>query len=78
MDSLYLSERILISSDSCKSLISGGVLVDSNDGTIKRIFTSQQEINSWMFIEHGGEVSEVLDFPRERRRLNFLLFASGL
>lgn len=65
MDSLYLSEKILISSDSCKNLISGGVLVDCNDGTIKRVFTSQEEINSWMFIEHGGEVRGKILFSRE-------------
>lgn len=58
MDSLYLSERILICSDECKKLISGGILVSYEDGTVKRIFTSQEEINSWMFIEHGGEASD--------------------
>lgn len=61
MDSLFLSERILISNDSCKKLIPGGILVNLEEGKIKRIFTSQQEINSWLFIEHGGEVN----FPRE-------------
>lgn len=55
MDSLFTSERILISNESCKKLIAGGVLVDQ-EGRIKRIFTSQEEINSWLFIEHGGEV----------------------
>lgn len=59
MDALYLSERILISSDTCNDIISGGILVSFDDGTIKRIFTSQEEINSWMFIEHGGEVRNI-------------------
>lgn len=56
LDALFLSERILISNEAVKTFVSGGILVNFNDGTIKRIFTSQQEINSWMFIEHGGEV----------------------
>ncbi|CRK90870.1 CLUMA_CG004560, isoform A [Clunio marinus] len=60
MDALYLSQRILISSDCCKKLISGGILVSNTDGTIKRVFTSQEEINSYLFIEHGAEV--VYDF----------------
>jgi 5-keto 4-deoxyuronate isomerase len=57
MDSLFTSERILLSSDNCNKLIAGGILVDHESGRIKRIFTSQQEINSWLFIEHGGEVN---------------------
>lgn len=56
MDALYTSERILISSDECKKLISGGILVEHSDGTIKRIFTSQEEINSYLFVQHGAEV----------------------
>lgn len=56
MDSLYTSERILISSDACKKLISGGILIDNEGGTIKRIFTSQEEINSYLFMDHGAEV----------------------
>jgi hypothetical protein len=56
MDSLFLSERILISDENCKKLISGGIVVSVEDGTIKNIFTSQQEINSWIFLSHGGEV----------------------
>lgn len=61
MNALYTSQRILISTDTCKKLISGGILVDQEEGRIKKIFTSQEEINSWLFIEHGGEVN----FPRE-------------
>jgi hypothetical protein len=64
MDSLFTSERILLSSENCRKLVAGGILVDHESGRIKRIFTSQQEINSWLFIEHGGEVN----FPK---RLKF-------
>lgn len=56
MDALYLSERILVSNDVGQSFVSGGVLVSFEDGRILKIFTSQQEINSWLFVEHGGEV----------------------
>jgi allantoinase len=56
MNALYTSERILINNDSCKKLISGGILVNQEAGLIVRIFTTQEEINSWLFIEHGGEV----------------------
>ena len=56
MDSLYLSERILVSTDEGSSLISGGIVVSFTDGTVKRIFTSQQEINSWLFLVCGGDV----------------------
>lgn len=66
MDSLFLSERILICSDECKKLISGGILVNNEDGTVKRIFTSQEEINSWLFIEHGGEASDSQISQEER------------
>jgi len=56
LDSLYLSKRILVDSDDCKDFVSGGVLVSNIDGTIKRILTSQEEINSWMFRSTGSEV----------------------
>ena len=73
MDSLFLSERILINNENCKKIVSGGIVVNIEDGRIKNIFTSQQEINSWIFLAHGGEVI----FPREfselfvRARENF-------
>lgn len=60
MDALYLSERILVSNDVGQGFISGGVLVSFEDGRILKIFTSQQEINSWLFVEHGGEVRKNL------------------
>lgn len=56
MNSLFTSTRILITSDNGKKLIAGGILVSNNDGRIAKIFTSQEEINSWMFLEHGSEV----------------------
>jgi hypothetical protein len=56
LDSLYLSKRILVDSDECNDFVSGGVLVSNVDGTIKRIMTSQEEINSWMFRSTGSEV----------------------
>jgi hypothetical protein len=56
LDSLFLSKRILADTDDGKDFISGGILVSNTDGTIKRIFTSQEEINSWMFRAHGAEV----------------------
>lgn len=59
MDTLYLSQRILITSDTFKDMVSGGILVSCEDGRIKRIFTSQLEINSWMFVDHGGEVRNI-------------------
>lgn len=64
LDSLYLSKRILVDSDDCKDFVSGGVLVSNTDGTIKRILTSQDEINSWMFRSTGSEVNffSLLDF----------------
>lgn len=62
MDSLYTSGRILINSDECKKFISGGILVSHEDGTIKKIFSSQQEINSYLFSSHGAEVT----FSNER------------
>lgn len=65
MDALYLSERILISSDTCNKMVSGGILVSFDTGTIKRIFTTQEEINSWMFMDHGGDVR--CDFPLRAR-----------
>lgn len=68
MDALFLSDRILISSDEGSSLVSGGVLVCFADGTIKRIFTSQEEINSWLFIDHGGDVRKYL---KENSRSGF-------
>lgn len=55
MDALYTSERILISNDNYQDLKMGGILVDHSDGTIKRIFTSQEEINSYLFMQHGAE-----------------------
>lgn len=55
MDALYTSERILISNDNYPDLKMGGILVDHSDGTIKRIFTSQEEINSYLFMQHGAE-----------------------
>lgn len=72
MDALFLSDRILISNDDCKKLVSGGVLVSFEDGTIKRIFTSQEEINSWLFIEHGAEVRRKI--IQKECRLNHGLF----
>lgn len=54
--SLYTSERILVNNDLNSKLISGGILVDQENGTIRKIFSSQEEINSWLFIDHGGEV----------------------
>lgn len=56
LDSLYLSKRILVDIDECKDFVSGGILVSNVEGVVKRIFTSQQEINSWMFSSHGAEV----------------------
>lgn len=57
LDSLYLSKRILVDTDEYKDFVSGGVLVSNIDGTIKRIFTSQEEINSWMFRSTGADVN---------------------
>lgn len=57
MGTLFTSKRILLTSDNTTRLISGGILVSSTDGTITKIFTSQEEINSWMFKEHGCEVN---------------------
>ena len=62
LDSLFLSKRILVDTDESKDFISGGVLVSNIDGTIKRIFTSQEEINSWMFRSTGADVNLVLFF----------------
>ncbi|KAL7028712.1 hypothetical protein ACKWTF_005970 [Chironomus riparius] len=56
LDSLFLSKRILVDTEECKDFVSGGVLVSNIDGTIKRIFTSQEEINSWMFRSTGADV----------------------
>jgi hypothetical protein len=56
MDSLYLSERILVNNDLNSKLISGGILVNQEEGTIRRILTSQEEINTWLFQDHGVEV----------------------
>lgn len=64
IDSLYLSKRILVDADDSKDFISGGVLVSNIDGRIKRIFTSQEEINSYMFRAHGAEVGKILFFER--------------
>lgn len=58
LDSLVLSSRILADTDDCKDFISGGILISNTDGTIKKIFTSQQEINSHLFKAHGTEVRE--------------------
>lgn len=57
MDALYTSERILINTNDGKKFISGGVLVEHSDGTIKKIFTTQEEINSYLFMQHGAEVA---------------------
>lgn len=65
MDSLFTSERILICDDNCKKLINGGILVNMEEGKIKRIFTTQEQINSYLFIEHGGEVNFPREFSRE-------------
>ena len=62
IDSLYLSKRILVDGDEFKDFISGGILVSNIDGTIKRIFTSQEEINSYMFRAHGADVKEEIIF----------------
>ena len=62
LDSLFLSKRILVDTDESKDFISGGVLVSNIDGTIKRIFTSQEEINSWMFRSTGADVNLILFF----------------
>lgn len=73
MDALYLSERILVSNDVGQSFVSGGVLVSFEDGRILKIFTSQQEINSWLFVEHGGEVRKVIFervFPRQTHHIH--------
>lgn len=58
LDSLYLSKRILVDTDESKDFISGGIVVSNIDGTIKKIFTSQEEINSWMFRAHGADVKK--------------------
>lgn len=58
IDSLLLSRRILADIDECQDFISGGILVSNTQGRIKKIFTSQQEINSYLFRAHGTEVSE--------------------
>lgn len=83
LDSLYLSKRILVDTDECKDFVSGGVLVSNIDGTIRRIFTSQQEINSWMFKSHGAEVKlreekqiYIFCFSRESREEIFVSFYS--
>lgn len=55
-DSLYLSERILVNNDLNSKFVSGGILVNQEEGTIRRILTSQEDINSWLFTEHAGEV----------------------
>lgn len=58
LDSLLLSSRILADIDECQDFISGGILVSNTNGTIKKIFTSQQEINSYLFRAHGTDVRE--------------------
>ena len=58
LDSLLLSSRILADIDECQDFISGGILVSNINGTIKKIFTSQQEINSYLFRAHGTDVRE--------------------
>lgn len=63
LDSLFISTRILVNRNECNDFLSGGVLVSNNDGTIKRIFASQQEINSWMFTYHGE-----VKFSHENKR----------
>lgn len=51
MDTLFTSSRILINNDGeQKNIVSGGILVSNEDGTIKKIITSQSEINSWFFV----------------------------
>lgn len=57
--SLYVSERILVNNDLNSKFISGGILVNQEDGTICRIYTSQEEINSWLFMDTGGEVFSI-------------------
>lgn len=58
LDSLILSSRILVDTNDCEDFISGGLLISHTDGTIKKILTSQQEINSHLFKAHGTEVRE--------------------
>lgn len=60
MDSLVLGSRILVDTDDCKGgiFVSGGILISNSNGTIRKIFTSQQEINSYLFRAHGVDVSE--------------------
>lgn len=58
IDSILLSKRILADIGECKDFISGGILISNTNGTIKKIFTSQQEINSYLFRAHGTEVSD--------------------
>ena len=57
LDSLVLSSRILAEVDGHTDFISGGILISNSDGSIKKIFTSQKEINSFLFRAHGTEVS---------------------
>lgn len=58
VDSLYLSERILVNNDINSQLVSGGILVNQEEGTIRRIFTSQEEINSLLFTDTAAEVTK--------------------
>lgn len=58
LDSLLLSSRILADIHECQDFISGGILVSNINGKIKKIFTSQQEINSFLFRAHGTDVSK--------------------
>lgn len=78
LDSLLLSSRILADIDECQDFISGGILVSNTNGTIKKIFTSQQEINSYLFRAHGTDVRERASERAKKlfsKHFHFTLFA---
>lgn len=78
LDSLLLSSRILADIDECQDFISGGILVSNTNGTIKKIFTSQQEINSYLFRAHGTDVREQASEQAKKlfsKHFHFTLFA---
>lgn len=61
MDFLITSTRILLEiSDTRSELVTGGILISSAVGTIKKLLCSQYEVNSWIFNHPRGQVSNWL------------------
>lgn len=57
MDLLFLSKRIFLDGE----FVNGGILV-SQSGKIREIFTTQEQVNTWLYSNQAEDVSDIIYF----------------